>query len=92
MDYVWETPEEIDKKLAERIRTIRRRKRISQSELAELSGVSHGSIKRFENTGMISLISLTKIAVALGVAGEIKEMFVDTGYSSIQEVINETKK
>ena len=53
---VWETPEELDQKLADRVRNIRRRRSISQQKLAKMSGVSYGSIKRFETTGQISLI------------------------------------
>ena len=64
-ELVWETAEELDKKLAERIRRIRKRRSISQQELAVMSGVSYGSIKRFEGSGQISLLSLTKIAMAL---------------------------
>lgn len=62
---VWETAEELDQKLAQRVRNIRKRRSISQEKLASMSGVSYGSIKRFETTGMISLLSLTKIAMAL---------------------------
>ena len=52
-------------KLAGRIRGIRKRRSISQKKLSEMSGVSYGSIKRFETTGQISLLSLTKLAFAL---------------------------
>ena len=62
---IWETAEEIDMKLAGRIRGIRKRRSISQKKLSEMSGVSYGSIKRFETTGQISLLSLTKLAFAL---------------------------
>ena len=62
---VWETAEELDQKLAGRIRNIRKRRSISQQKLADMSGVSYGSIKRFETTGQISLVSLTRIAMAL---------------------------
>ena len=55
---VWETAEELDKKLAERMRRIRRRRKVSQQKLSDMSGVSYGSIKRFETTGQISLLSL----------------------------------
>ena len=53
---VWETAEELDLKLAQRVRNIRRRRSISQKKLADMSGVSYGSIKRFETTGQISLV------------------------------------
>ena len=56
-----------------------------------MSGVSYGSIKRFEETGNISLLSLTKIAMVLDASGDIKNIFADVPYKSIQEVINEQK-
>ena len=86
---VWETPEELDQKLADRVRNIRRRRSISQQKLAKMSGVSYGSIKRFETTGQISLISLTRIAVALGIADELRNIFSKVPYLSMEEVLNE---
>ena len=86
---VWETAEELDQKLAQRVRNIRKRRSISQEKLASMSGVSYGSIKRFE-TGMISLLSLTKIAMALDMADELRNIFTSVPYRDIQEVINET--
>ena len=40
-----------------------------------MSGVSYGSVKRFESTGQISLLSLTKIAMALDIADELRNIF-----------------
>ena len=54
-------------------------------------GVSYGSIKRFETTGQISLLSLTKIAIALDLADELRNIFTQVPYKDIQEVINETR-
>ncbi len=89
--FVWETAEELDQKMAQRIRNIRRRRSISQEKLAEMSGVSYGSIKRFETSGQISLISLTKIAIALDLADELRNLFTQAPYKDIQEVINERR-
>ena len=86
---LWETPEEIILALALRIKNIRKRRKISQEELAKLSGVSFGSIKRFESTGQISLISLTRIAVSLNLQDEIKALFTQVPYLSIEEVLND---
>lgn len=88
---VWETAEELDQKLAKRVSNIRRRRSISQEKLASMSGVSYGSIKRFETTGNISLLSLTKIAMALDMADELREIFTNVPYRNIQEVINESR-
>lgn len=56
-----------------------------------MSGVSYGSIKRFEASGQISLISLTKIAMALEIADELRTIFTQVPYKDIQEVINEIR-
>lgn len=85
------TPKEIDMQIAERIRNIRRRRKISQQRLSEKSGVSLGSLKRFESTGEISLISLTKIAVALELENELEDLFENVPFFSIEEIINEGK-
>ena len=87
----WETAEELDKNLALRVRKIRKRRKISQQKLADLSGVSYGSIKRFETSGQISLLALTKIAMALDMADELRNIFSQVPYRNIQEVINESR-
>ena len=90
-NFIWETAEELDQKLAQRVRNIRKRRSISQERLASMSGVSYGSIKRFETSGQISLISLTKIAMALDIADELRNLFTTVPYKDIREVINETR-
>lgn len=89
MAFVWETPEEINLALAKRLAGIRKRRGLSQEQLSEKSNVSFGSIKRFETSGQISLISLTKIAVALDCVDELKSLFTEVKYNSIEEVIRE---
>lgn len=82
------TPREIDKIIAERIRNIRKRRKISQKRLSEKSGVSLGSVKRFESSGDISLMSLTKIAIALDISSELEELFEEVPFLSIEEIMN----
>ena len=92
MAFIWETPEEINMALAQRLSRIRKRRNISQKQLSEKSNVSFGSIKRFETSGQISLISLTKLCVALDCAEEIRNLFTNVEYASIEEVIRERAK
>lgn len=89
--FIWETPEELDKKLAMRVRNIRKRRSISQQKLSDISGMSYGSVKRFETTGQISLLALTKIAIALDISDELRNIFTQVPYRNIEEVINETR-
>lgn len=86
------TPGEINRIVAQNVINLRKRKKISQKVLSQKSGVSYGSIRRFENEGEISLTSLTKIAIALGVSEELEELFSEVPFDSIQEVINGQSK
>lgn len=92
MAFIWETPEEINMALAQRLSRVRKRRNISQKQLSEKSNVSFGSIKRFETSGQISLISLTKLCVALDCVEEIRKLFTNVEYASIEEVIRERAK
>ena len=83
---------EIDCEIAEKVKRLRKRKRITQKELAKKSGVSLGSIKRFEQSGEISLQALTKIAIALDVENELESLFENVPFESIEEVLNEQNR
>lgn len=87
-DFTEVTPLEINMGIAKRVRALRKRRKISQAKMSELSGVSLGSLKRFESKGEISLLSLTKIAIALGVQSELKGLFADVPFLTIEEVEN----
>ena len=83
---------EVDNDIANRMVKLRKRRKITQKALAAKSGVSLGSIKRFEQSGEISLQSLTKLAIALEVEGELDTLFDSVPFQSIEEVINEQDK
>lgn len=70
-----QTPLEVRKTLAQRHKLLRKKLRLSQVELAERSGVSLGSLKRFENTGKISLESLLKLAHLIGRLKDFDNVF-----------------
>lgn len=74
--------------IAKRVRDIRKRRKISQKKLSEKSGVSLGSVKRFESSGEISLRALIKIAIALGIDDELINLFEGPPFLSIEEIIN----
>ena len=78
--------------IAKRFIAIRKARKVSQQRLSELSGVSYGSIRRFEKTGDISLSSLVKIALALQLYDDLDNLFrLNKEYKSIEDVINEQK-
>src|SRR5262245_10790336 len=69
------TPQEIRIDLAARARARRLDLNLSQEGLARHSGVSLGSVKRFERIGQISLESLLKIALVLDAMSEFDHLF-----------------
>lgn len=85
----YETIDQINLGVAKRLKLLRKRQKISQEKLSIKSGVSLGSIKRFETTGEISLKNLTKLASALKCESDIKSLFSQVPYDSIEEVVNE---
>lgn len=89
MDFMWETPSEVALNLAKRVKKIRKRKKITQVQLAKRCNVSYGALKKFEQTGEISLVSFIKIAMELDVSDEIKNLFTNPVYMSIDEVLND---
>ncbi|MHA8065907.1 helix-turn-helix domain-containing protein [Aquirufa sp. ROCK2-A2] len=50
---------------AGKVKSLRKQSHFTQKEFAERSGVSLGSLKRFENTGQISFESLLKLVNVL---------------------------
>lgn len=70
------TPSEAATLLAQRVQELRLSQNLSQKTLANRSGVSYGTIKRFEQTGKISLESLLKLSLILGVLDEFSSLFI----------------
>jgi transcriptional regulator with XRE-family HTH domain len=88
---IYETTDEIIMDVAKRFKRLRKTKRISQ-QMALISNVSYGTIKRFESSGDISLHSLTKLCVALDCTNEIKALFKNISFNNIDEVIRYGKE
>ena len=74
--------------IAKNERAQRKARKLSMEKFAEISGVRLGSLKRFENTGEISLVSLLKLAIVLDCAEEFEQLFVKEHIMSIQEIID----
>ena len=58
-----------------RMKALRLSRNISQTDLATHSGVSLASLRRFEQTGEISLKHLVHLAVSLNCAGDFAALF-----------------
>ncbi len=66
-------------------------KNLTREEIASKSGISVSNVIRFEQKGLISLKNLISIAIALGYTSEVKGIFSEPKYSTMQELL-EIKK
>lgn len=79
------TPQSMAQKLAEKEKTSRKQMKLTQKELSVRSGVSYASVRRFENSGEISLFSLLKIANVLGVLEDFNTLFTRKAITSLKD-------
>ncbi|HEY1610877.1 MAG TPA: helix-turn-helix transcriptional regulator [Paraburkholderia sp.] len=70
------TIEEIGAELGNRLRAQRLAQNLTQAELAGRAGVSRGTVRNLEGKGQASVESLLRIVGALGLAGNLSELFV----------------
>ncbi len=68
-------PTDVLQGTAIRHRQVRKHLKLSQAQLADRSGVSLGSIKRFEQTGKVSFEALLKLAHVLGHLSDFEALF-----------------
>lgn len=69
-------PSDVLLSTAQKVAALRKGLKWTQHDLAEKSGVSYGSIKRFERFGKISFESLLKIAEVLNRLGEFETLLL----------------
>jgi transcriptional regulator with XRE-family HTH domain len=83
------TPTAVMQELVVKIQQLRKKNGISQLELAKRSGVSFGSIKRFETTGQISLESLLKLAYFFNRLDDFTAVFqIDTDLANVEKLFS----
>ena len=95
-NYTLDNPDDIAREIADGFRKRRIEKNLTRVQVAEMSGVAVSNIVRFEQKGLISLKNLITIAVALGYKSEIKNLFAQPKYSTMEELMqirrNQNKK
>lgn len=85
--YMLESEEDIAKMIADDFRKRRIEKNLTREMVAKQAGVPLGNLSRFEQKGLISLKNLISLARALGYIGEIKGIFSQPKFSTMQELL-----
>ncbi|MFT5736049.1 MAG: transcriptional regulator with XRE-family HTH domain [Maribacter sp.] len=86
-------PSDVRLELAYKHKKLRKQKGLTQNELAERSGVSLGSLKRFETNGKVSLESLLKLVFVLGRLPDFEKVLEpDKDLKHIEKLFDSKKK
>jgi len=76
MSFNLNSPAEIQRILAERLRLQRLAQGLPQRELAAMAGLSLGALRKLEKSGQCSLQTLLRAVQALGLSAELEDLFV----------------
>lgn len=82
-------PNNVKLELAKRHKVLRKSLKFSQADMAIRSGVSLGSIKRFEQTGEIAFTALLKLSNVLGRLTEFEGLFIPSTDNNIEKLFSE---
>ena len=85
-NYTFDNADDIARMLADDFRKRRIEKNMTREQVAEKSGVAVSNIVRFEQKGLISLKNLIGIAMAMEYTSEIKNIFAEPKYSTMEEL------
>lgn len=85
-NYTLDSIDDIAITLAQDFRKRRIEKNMTREEIAKKSGVAVSNIVRFEQKGLISLKNLIGIAIATEYTSEVKNIFAEPKYSTIEEL------
>ncbi len=84
--YTFDNADDIAMVLANDFRKRRIEKNMTREQVAEKSGIAVSNIVRFEQKGLISLKNLIGIAMAMEYTSEVKSLFAEPKYSTMEEL------
>ncbi|MBT3536311.1 MAG: XRE family transcriptional regulator [Rhodospirillaceae bacterium] len=91
MTFALLSSENIAVELAARLRRRRLAQELTMEGLSRRSGVPLGTLKKFERTGQISLVSFIRLAVTLRDEAALEGLLRDPAFDSIAQVLDDRK-
>ncbi len=86
MEYFLKKPDETSRRLSKKLKELRLLKKWKRSTLAKRSGVSESSLRRFEQTGKVSLNNFLKLIQPLGRLDETESLLNPPIARSLEEL------
>ncbi|MGM9694265.1 MAG: helix-turn-helix domain-containing protein [Alloprevotella sp.] len=84
--FTLDNADDISRDIADDFRKRRVEKNMTREMVAEKSDVALSNIVRFEQKGLISLKNLIQLAIALGYVSEVKHLFSEPKFSTMEEL------
>ena len=84
--------EDIALELASRVKNRRLAQNLTQEGLAARSAVPFGTLKKFERTGQIALVSFIRLVTALGDEAALENLLLEQKFETLDEVLDIRKK
>lgn len=83
--------EDIALELASRVKNSRLVQSLTQEGLASRSGVPLGTLKKFERTGQIALVSFIRLIIALGGEAALENLLLEQEFETLDDVLDVKK-
>lgn len=84
--------EDIAAEMAGRLKSRRLAQNLTLEGLARRSGVALGTLKKFERTGQIALVSFIRLVVTLKDEAALENLLLEQKYETLDEVLQSGKK
>jgi transcriptional regulator with XRE-family HTH domain len=92
MTFAMSPPEDIAAELAARLKSRRLAQNLTLEGLARRSGVPLGTLKKFERTGQIALVSFIRLVVVLKDEAALEKLLLEQRFESLDEVLGSGTK
>ena len=79
--------EDISAELAARLKSRRLARTLTQEGLARRSGVALGTLKKFERSGRIALVSFIRLVVVLRDEAALEKLLLEQPFETLAEVL-----
>ena len=92
MSFSLMSSEDIASELAARLKSHRLTQNLTLEGLARRSGVALGTLKKFERTGRISLVSFIRLVITLKDEAALENLLIEKKFETFDEVLQTGKQ
>ena len=85
-------PEDIATEIALRLKNRRLAQNLTLECLARRSGVALGTLKKFERTGQIALVSFIRLVITLKDEAALENILLEQKFETLDEILQSGKK